>query len=203
MADEVTTAPSKPASRVRAVVREAIETLILAVVMYMGIQTALYGYHIDGICMEPNFYTDERVLVNKLAYVTVDTSHIRQWLPFAPAVGPFYPLGLPGRGDAIVFRYPRDPRLDYIKRVIALPGETVEVRGGRVLINGAPLDEPYVKEPILYSLAPQVVPPNSYFVLGDNRNYANDSHIWGMVPQQNIVGKVWLRYFPLDRLEVL
>lgn len=203
MADEITATPTKAASRTRTFVREVIETLLLAALMYMGIQTAFFGYHIDGICMEPNFYDTERVLVNKIAYVTVDTSPIRQWLPFAPTIGPFYPFGLPARGDAIVFHYPRDPRLDYIKRVIALPGETVEVRGGHVLVNGAPLTEPYVKEVPLYTLAPQVIPPNSYFVLGDNRNYANDSHIWGVVPQDNIVGKVWLRYFPLDRLEVL
>lgn len=97
---------------------------------------------------------------------------------------------LPARGDVIVHEAPGVPERRFIKRIIALPGETVEVRDCTVFINGEPLDEPYIYEQPRYTYASQTVPPNNYFVLGDNRNNSFDSHSWGFLPKENIVGRV-------------
>ncbi|MBC2721321.1 signal peptidase I [Desulfosporosinus sp.] len=105
------------------------------------------------------------------------------------------------RGDIVVFRAPPESgeKDDLIKRVIGLPGETIQVKDGKVLINGAALEEDYLLDKPDYQYDPVTVPEDSYFVLGDNRRGSNDSHIWGFVPMQNIKGKVWIRYSPSNR----
>jgi signal peptidase I len=124
--------------------------------------------------MEPQFHEGDRLLVNKVVY------H----------------FGEPKRGDVIILHPPSDPKAVYIKRIIALPGDTVEVKGGAVYVNGTKLDEPYIKEPPAYTLHKEIIPENEYFVLGDNRNNANDSHNGWTVPRQNIIGKAWLIFWP-------
>ena len=107
----------------------------------------------------------------------------------------------PERGDIIIFHPPPpySPKATLlIKRIIALSGDTVEVKNGEVYVNGSKLDEPYIKEPPTYNLQQKKIPENEYFVLGDNRNNANDSHNGWMVPRQNIVGKAWLSIWPPD-----
>ena len=105
-------------------------------------------------------------------------------------------IGGPQRGDVIVFEPPNRPDDDYVKRVIGLPGETVEIINGKVLINGDPLAEPFQPNVGSYSSAPQVVPEGHVYVLGDNRNNSNDSHTWGSLPEENIVGRAWVSYWP-------
>ena len=111
------------------------------------------------------------------------------------------------RGDAIVFEPP--PQLQalgypkrgaFIKRVIATAGQTIAVHNGRVFVDDRPLEEPYIAEPPAYDLPPEQVPDASLFVMGDNRNNSNDSHIWGFLPVQNVIGRAWLRFWPLDRV---
>ena len=97
---------------------------------------------------------------------------------------------------------PSNLSVDYIKRVIALPGETVEIKDGFVYINGKPLSEPYVLDPPRYTMKQLEVPKGYCFVLGDNRDNSNDSHIWGPLPRDNIIGKVWLSIWPPDDWEV-
>jgi len=154
--------------------RETLITLILAVVIFFTLQSTVSTFIIVETCMEPNFIEDERVLVNKAIY------HFSE----------------PERGDVVILHPPFNPEVLFIKRVIGLPGETVEVKEGTVYIDGKELNEPYIKEPPRYTLSEKKIPQNEYFVLGDNRNNANDSHNSWTVPHQNIIGKAWLSIWP-------
>lgn len=117
-----------------------------------------------------------------------------------------YQLHPPRPGDIVVFQPPpvlqqAGYRADqaFIKRVIAQPGQTVQVHQGQVLVDGNPLTEPYLAEPPAYEWGPYLVPEGGLFVMGDNRNNSNDSHIWGFLPEGNVIGRAWLRFWPLDR----
>jgi len=154
--------------------REILITLISAIVIFFLLQTTVQSFIIVEHCMEPNFHEGERLLVNKVVYYFHE----------------------PERGDVIILHPPSNPKAIYIKRLIALPGDTVEVKGGAVYINGTKLDEPYIKEPPAYTFHQKKIHENEYFVLGDNRNNANDSHNGWTVPRQNIIGKAWLSFWP-------
>lgn len=152
---------------------DVLETLILSVLLFIGINAVSARIRVDGYSMEPTLHSGEFVIVNKLAYQ----------------------IGFPQRGDVIVFHYPRDPEQEYIKRVIGLPGDEVVVNQGQVRVNGLLLDEPYIAEAPLYQ-ADWRVPDASLFVLGDNRNKSSDSHSWGPVPMQNVIGRAMFVYWP-------
>jgi len=154
--------------------RELVETLVLALIIFFLIRTVVQNYRIEGHSMDPNFQDGEYLLVNKLAY----------------RIGEYQ------RGDVVVFRYPNDPSRDFIKRIIGLPGETVEIRGGVIYIDGQPLQEPYDTVPINYERAPVLVEPGHLYVLGDNRPYSSDSHQWGLLPTELVIGKAWLGIWP-------
>ncbi len=154
--------------------RELIETLILTLVIFLLIRFAVQNFRIEGFSMEPNFHDGQFLFVNKLVYM----------------------LHPPERGDVIVFVPPNNSTRDFIKRIIGLPGDKVEIITGRVYINGQELDETYPLNVATYSMAPVIVPPGEYFVLGDNRNYSSDSHSWGTVSGQKIIGKAWVSYWP-------
>ena len=111
--------------------------------------------------------------------------------------GAIHPFGLPRAGDIVVFHYPKDPSRDFIKRVVAVPGDIIEIRAGLVFLNDEKLDEPYIKASPAYSRERMVMPEGQFFVLGDNRANSSDSHVWGPVPIELIVGKAWLTYWPL------
>ncbi len=157
--------------------REIIITLIMAIVIFGLLQATIQSFVVIGSSMEPNLEEGERLLVSKVSYS----------------------LHEPERGDVVVFISPKSQQVDFIKRIIALPGETVEVENGAVYINGHQLDEPYIKQLPKYSLEPRQVPEDEYFVLGDNRNNSNDSHNGWTVPRQEIVGKAWLSIWPPDK----
>ncbi len=117
-----------------------------------------------------------------------------------------YRLHAPEAGDIIVFDPPPQLQLQgygrdqaFIKRIIGTPGQTVEVKNGIVYVNGQPRTEPYIAEAPKYSMSPVQVPENSVFVMGDNRNNSNDSHVWGFLPQDYIIGRAWVRFYPFDR----
>ena len=155
--------------------RDILITLILALAIFFLLQATVQSFVVVGSSMQPNFQEGERLVINKLVYK----------------------LHQPERGDIIVFHPPSDREADYIKRIIAQPGETVEVKNGVVYINDRPLDEPYqLNELPKYTLPERKVPENEYFVLGDNRNNSNDSHNNWTVPRQNIIGKAWLSIWP-------
>ena len=154
--------------------REFLLTLILALVIFFLLQTTVQTFVVVGSSMEPNLYEEERLVVNKVVYR----------------------LHEPERGDVIVFLPPNGHRPEYIKRVIGLPSETIEIKSGAVYINGSKLNESYIKEMPKYNLSQRKIPEDKYFVLGDNRNNSNDSHNDWTVPRQNIVGKAWLAIWP-------
>lgn len=106
------------------------------------------------------------------------------------------------RYDIIAFKYPLDETQTYLKRIIGLPGETVEIKDGRVYINGNPLEEDYINAPPYYTYEVTTIPKGEYFVLGDNRNNSDDSHVWGFVKEEKIRGKVVMRILPFHRIKV-
>ncbi len=176
--------PNPPAGKpggFRRFILDVFETLLLSLVLFVGINAISARIRIESISMQPTLYAGNFVIVNKIAYL----------------------LNTPGRGDVIVFKNPKDPSLEpYIKRIIGLPGDTVRVTGGTVFINDEPMSEPYISAPPTYEGA-WTVPPESLFVLGDNRNSSSDSHAWGMVPMQNIIGKAEVVYWPPSRWQLL
>lgn len=164
----------------KAFFRDTLVTIIIGVVIYFGLQATVQKYVIFDSCMEPNFYEGQQIFVNKVVYKFHE----------------------PQRGDVIILHPPlpyESKATPFIKRIIALPSETIEVKDGEVYINGSKLYEPYIKEPPDYTLK-RTLAENEYFVLGDNRNNANDSHDGWTLPRQNIVGKVWLTVWPLNKL---
>ena len=162
------------------IVLDILETLILAVVLYFGINAVSVRVRVDGFSMNPTLQDGEYILVNRLAYK----------------------IGNPVRGDIVVFSFPMDPRQDLIKRVIGLPGESISVQDGKVMINGVPLEEPYIAAPPIYN-GTWEVPEGQLFVLGDNRNESKDSHEWGLLPVENVVGRAILIYWPPPQWQVI
>lgn len=154
--------------------KELVETLVLALIIFLLIRTVVQNYRIEGHSMEPNFHDGEYLLVNKLAYK----------------------LGEYSRGDVVVFHYPNDPSRDFIKRIIGLPGDTVEIHNGTIFVNDQPLEEPYTVVPINYERAPILVDADQLYVLGDNRPYSSDSHQWGLLPTDLVIGKAWVGIWP-------
>ncbi len=157
--------------------REVLITAVMAIVIFFAVQATLQTFVVVGASMQPSFDDGQRLLVNKM----------------------IFNFAAPNRGDVIIFEPPSGQRVDYIKRVIGVPGDTVEIRQGVVYVNGVRLNEPYIKQVPGYSLAPETIPRDKYFVLGDNRVNSNDSHNGWVVPKQNLVGKAWLSIWPPGR----
>ncbi|KPJ94193.1 MAG: hypothetical protein AMJ53_05785 [Gammaproteobacteria bacterium SG8_11] len=153
---------------------DLLETIILAVVLFFAINAVSARVRVDGFSMVPTLQDGEYVLVNRLAYRN----------------------DLPVRGDIIVFSSPQSPDLDLIKRVIGLPGDNVKIFDGKVEVNGQVLDEPYIAAAPIYN-GEWNVPGGNLFVLGDNRNDSSDSHAWGLLPVENVIGKAVLIYWPI------
>ncbi len=157
-------------------VREVVETVGLAVIIFLIIRIGIQNYRIEGASMEPNFHNGEYLIVNKLAYR----------------------LGEYERGDVIVFKYPNDPSKDYIKRVIGLPGDTVEIRGGQLYVNNVEINEPYEHMPNVRDEPPTVVDAGYLYVMGDNRPASSDTRSWGQLGQEFVIGQAWLAIWPFD-----
>ena len=162
-------------------VREVIETIVLTILMFLVIRLAVQNFNIEGMSMEPTLHDKELILVDKWSYL----------------------FHAPTRGDVIVFVAPPEPSQDYIKRIIAVPGDTITIRDTSVIVDGVNLRETYVdpkRQGNLYAyrtISNMLVPPDDYFVLGDNRIGSSDSRNWGFVPRTNIIGRAALVYWPL------
>lgn len=179
--------------------RDILETIILALIVFLLAREAIQNFQVEGSSMERTLTDAEFVLVNKLAYEEVNLGLFDVLVP-GRSNGDFL-FGGPSRGDVIVFRSPFDETRDFVKRVIGVPGDVVEVRDRTVFINGVGLaEDDYITAPPNYSAQPVTVPPEHYYVLGDNRNASQDSHIFGPIHEDSLVGKVIFRWFPLDRI---
>jgi signal peptidase I len=193
-------APPKPGlgKRIRRLARELIETFVLALLIFLVVRATLQNFRVEGSSMDPILHDGQYLIVNKAIYTHINLKTISRFLPFIdPGDNPVrYLFRRPRRGDVVVFRFPGNPERDFIKRIVGEPGDTVEIKNGTVYINGGPLDEPYITNKPTYTYGPEKVPPNQYFVLGDNRNNSYDSHVWGFLPEENIIGQAWLSYWP-------
>ena len=152
---------------------DILETLVLSVLLFIGINAVSARIRVDGSSMEPSLHSGEFVIVNRLAY-KFDT---------------------PSRGDVVVFDFPRDPEQEYIKRIIGLPGDHIQVLDSKVYVNDTALNEPYIAAAPRYQ-GNWDVPDGNIFVFGDNRNNSSDSHNWGAVPIENVIGKAFFIYWP-------
>ena len=179
--------PEKPVSE-KSVIRQYAEAFVIAIVLALVIRTVVVqAFKIPSGSMLPTLQIGDHILVNKFIY----------W------------FASPQRGDIIVFKFPQDEGRDFIKRVIAMPGEKVEVRGKQVYVNDKPLREPYavhldraVQESPLSprdSFGPVVAPPDHLFMMGDNRDYSMDSRFWGFLDVKKIKGKAFIIYWSWDR----
>jgi len=165
--------PQERRSNLKRALIDIVETIVIALLLFLVINTISARIRVDGRSMEPTLKSGQFVLVNKLAYK----------------------IGSPQYGDIIVFHYPRNPDQEYIKRVIGLPGDLVEIKAGQVFVNDQLIEEPYILNEPTYQDRVRV-PVNALFVLGDNRNNSSDSHTWGAVPLESVVGKAILIYWP-------
>lgn len=172
-------APSQK-ENTRAILIDTIETIILALILYFGINAVSARVRVQNISMIPTVYEGEYLLINKLAYQ----------------------FGTPQIGDIVIFHYPVDPRQEFIKRVIGRPGDDVAIHDGKVIVNNQTLVENYIAEEPNYS-GEWKVPVDSIFVLGDNRNQSEDSHQWGFVPMKLVIGKALLIYWPFNEVRLL
>jgi signal peptidase I len=174
----ISTPPGQP--KTRPAWRQVAETLLVAGLVYFALEFSTGRFQVEGPSMQPNLNTGQYVLADKLAYR----------------------LGNPQRGDIVVVQPNLPTDQEYIKRLMGLPGETIAVRNGSVFINGQKLAEPYIAEPPQYTGSWQLG-PDQYFVLGDNRNNSNDSHIWGALHRRAIFGKVLVVYWPLRQARLV
>ncbi|MFC1860221.1 signal peptidase I [Chloroflexota bacterium] len=162
----------------KAFLRELLVIVVVAIIVFFLLQTTIQKASVNGYSMEPSFQDEQQLLINKVVYY----------------------LHEPERGDVIILHPPAPPyspdEAPFIKRIIALPSDIVEITQRTVYVNGIKLDEPYIKEPPYYNLPQQEIHENEYFVLGDNRNITSDSHNGWTVPRQNIIGKAWLSIWP-------
>ena len=197
----VVVAASEPETYRKSTAREWFESMCVAVILALFVRTfVVQAFKIPTGSMENNLLIGDHLLVNKLIFAPTMTSFERTILPTDPI----------RRGDIIVFKYPEDPERDYIKRVIGLPGDTLELRGKELSINGKVLNEPYVHflfgDPapgspdysdldVRRKYGPVTVPPDHYFMMGDNRDNSQDSRYWGFMPRSYVKGKALFVYF--------
>ena len=187
----------------KSIVREYFESIVIAVILALFVRTwVVQAFKIPTGSMEYNLLIGDHLLVNKFIFAPTPLAIGRAVLPVRPI----------HRGDIVVFKFPDQPDRDLIKRVIGLPGETVELRTKKVYIDGKPIDEPYVhflippssdyqevtSSDVRENYGPVTVPPDQYFVMGDNRDNSEDSRYWGFLPQNNVKGKALIIYWSYE-----
>lgn len=167
----------------KSALREILESLIIAVILALLIRAFVFQpFYIPSGSMEPTLQIQDHIIVNKFIY------RFRE----------------PERGDIVVFKYPLNPKKDFVKRLVGKPGERVELRSSKVYVNGREAPEKFLPPGLKFQdFGPVLVPENTYLMLGDNRNNSDDSRVWGPLPKENIIGKAMLVYWPLDRIRIM
>lgn len=165
----------------KSMIRELLETVISAGIIAFIIITFIGQVTVvKGASMEPTLHNNERLVANKISYR----------------------FETPERGEIIIFRPPLEIKRNYIKRIIGVPGDKIEIANGEIYLNDKKLEEAYVKNRSYENMPPTIVPDNSFFVLGDNRPNSSDSRYWGFVPRKNVVGRAWVVFWPLNKIRI-
>ncbi len=186
----------------KSVIREYFESLVVAVILALFVRTWVFqAFKIPTGSMEPNLLIGDHLIVNKMIFAPTISGLERTVLPDRPI----------RRGDIVVFKYPKDPERDFIKRVIGLPGDKLELHHKKVFINGQPLDEPYAHfieapnpngpthpDDVREEYGPVAVPSGQYFMMGDNRDNSEDSRYWGFMPASYVKGNALFIYFSIE-----
>ena len=167
---------------------DTIKIIVISLIIIVGIRSfVMQPFFVNGQSMEPNFYDGDYLIVNEIGYRFDD----------------------PKRGDVIIFHYPNDPRQFFIKRIVGLPGEKIEIRNNEITVynkerpDGFALDEVYIsKSAVISKDYSQELKNDEYYVLGDNRIASSDSRVWGVLEKHHIVGKAWIRAWPFDNFSV-
>src|SRR5579864_4512565 len=179
---------------------ELLQTVVLTLAIFLGVRSVVQNFRVEGASMEPTLETGQYLLISKASYFHIEGTPLANILPTSHQGSIQYLFGGPERGDIVLFKAPTQPDKDFIKRVIGLPGDTVLIKNGTVLVNGQPLSEPYIHFPATYPYPfdgqPKQIPDGYYFVLGDNRPNSSDSHLGWNVPVDNLVGRAWISYWP-------
>ena len=185
--------------------REIMEAVLLALIALVVLQGTVRNFKVEGSSMSPTMEGGQYLVVDQVSYFKLDLERLSRIVPFWDATGSDakFAFDPPARGEIIVFQYPEDATKDFVKRVVGLPGETVEVRSGSVYIDGALLMEPYLERTDQSSARGLTLDEKEYYVIGDNRRISNDSRAWGVVPEANIVGRVWLVYWPWEDVHIV
>ena len=159
--------------------RDWFKDFAKALIFFLFLQTyVVQGFVIEGACMEPSLHSREKIIVNKM----------------------IYRLKEPVVGDVIVFTYPLDPGRDFIKRVVGIPGDKIEIREGYLFRNGKKMPEEFVKEYVFGSYGPIRVPKGKLCVMGDNRNNSHDSRAWGLLDRSRVKGRAEAKFWPLNHV---
>ena len=191
-----------PVTFQKSTVREYFESIVVAVILALFIRTfVVQAFKIPTGSMEPNLLVGDHLLVNKFVFAPTLSGVERTLLPMRPIV----------RGDVVVFKFPEDPERDFIKRIIGLPGETIEVKGTQVLVNGTAIAQPFAHFLLPHDpnapvnegdprerYGPVTVPAGHYFAMGDNRDNSQDSRYWGFLPSHYVKGRALMIYWSFD-----
>jgi signal peptidase I len=199
----------------RSLVREVIETLLLALLIFVAVRAVVLNFRVDGHSMDHSLQDNEMLLVNRNAYFALDQDKWFGWIPGTDfdQDDAWRPFGTPERGDIVVLNPPAEEASadkPYIKRVIGLAGDTIEIRNNAVIIDGIQIEEPYLDENIAMPCGwraeycgPLEIPEGYVYVMGDNRDNSEDSRYFGLVPIENIIGKAWITYWPVGEVGVV
>ena len=189
--------------------REIIEAVVLAALVFMLLQVTVRNFKVDGSSMDPTLEDGQYLLVNRLVYLRVELDRLAKIVPFwtADEGSSRHAIHAPKRGEVIVFEFPdsnpNNPKKDFVKRVVGLPGETMRMFDGKVFVNEEVLNEPYLSHKDHSNASKVTLGEGEYYVLGDNRTHSNDSRSWGAVPEANIRGKVWMVYWPAPGIQII
>jgi len=182
----------KGVKRTKGIIREYVEAAVIAIILALFIRTfVVQAFKIPSGSMEPTLMVGDHILVNKFIY-GVKIPYIDKTL---------IPISRPKRGDIVVFKFPIDKKKDFIKRVMGLPGETIEIVGKKIIVNGKPIEDRYgyydnnPNKLTRRRFGPFKIPADKYFVMGDNRDHSYDSRYWGYVPFNYIKGKAFFIYW--------
>ncbi len=190
----------------REFIRELIETGLLSLAVFLALHLSVQNFRVEGSSMVPTLTEGQYIVANKIIYSRVSIDTLAGFLPFIQPSGEgdsLYTFHRPKYGEIIIFNFPTDQSRDLVKRVIGVPGDTIEIQSGQVIRNGEMVEEPYVVNRDRRTLDPVAVPENAYYVLGDNRRSSSDSRDWGFLSDEHVVGRAWISYWPTDRIGAL